>query len=102
MGLLGRSYTFAAEVTPISTTLPIEYAWQATDQPPISHTGGLTDSVSFNWETTGEKVITVTASNADGSVGGSHTITLVILDQQAYLPAVMRAAPAFLERIDWR
>lgn len=75
-GFLGNAYTFTATVEPLSTTLPLEYVWQANDQPTITQTSGLSDTIDFIWEMPGTKLITVTASNVGGSVIDTHMITI--------------------------
>ncbi len=47
-GFVDQEYFFVAMVEPISTTLPITYTWQASNQQPITHTGGLTDTVKLH------------------------------------------------------
>jgi PKD repeat protein len=75
-GLVGQTYTFTATVEPLSITLPVEYVWETTGQPPLTHTGGLLDTASFSWQVLGEQVITVTASNDFGTVTDTHTILI--------------------------
>ena len=77
-GAVGTSYPFTAIVSPENATLPITYVWQATEQAPVTHTGGLTDLVTFAWATTGAKAINVTATNAGGEVIGTHTIQIYL------------------------
>jgi ELWxxDGT repeat protein len=76
-GIVERSNRLTAAIRPITDTLPITYVWQADQQPSVTHTGGLTDSVSFTWSTPGTRTITVTASNSAGSLGSdTHTIAI--------------------------
>jgi hypothetical protein len=96
-GIINVSYSFTATVKPNTTTLPITYVWEATGQTTQTHTGGgISDTVSFTWPAsgTGNKTITVTASNSLGSaVGNSHiliTTKPVIFNHQVYLPLVIR------------
>ena len=89
-GGMGRAHTFFATVRPVLTTLPIEYVWQASGQAPVTHTGGLTDTVSFTWQVTGTQVITVTASNVMGSVLDNHMFT-VIVPIDVHLPVVIKS-----------
>jgi predicted outer membrane repeat protein len=70
------TYSFTATVAPISTTLPVTYVWQATGQVPVTHTGGLSDVVTFQWDAVGVKAITVTAGNISGAVSAGHLITI--------------------------
>jgi hypothetical protein len=76
-GVVKTPYTFTATVGPVTATQPLTYAWQATDLGTVMHTGGdLDDSATFTWTTPGPKVITVTTSNAAGTVSATHGITL--------------------------
>jgi hypothetical protein len=75
-GVVGSNYTFSAVVTPVSTTLPITYTWQATGQTPVTHTAGLSDTVAFSWSTAGTKMITVTATNAGGTVTDTRQVAI--------------------------
>ncbi len=56
---------YTASILPLTTTLPVTYTWDATDQPTIVHSGGLTDSVSYVWNTTGLKYLSVRTENND-------------------------------------
>ena len=75
-GLAETGYTFTATVSPITTTLPVTYVWKATGQTTVTHTDGLSDTVSFTWSTEGQKVITVTATNAGNTVTATHVVNL--------------------------
>jgi predicted outer membrane repeat protein len=75
-GVASQANTFIATVEPVSTTLPLNYVWQASGQLPIFHTGGLTDKISFIWDNPGTQLITVTANNQWGSVSDSHVLTI--------------------------
>ncbi len=74
--LVDLSHTFTATVGPFSATLPITYTWQATDQDPVVHSGGLSDTAAFIWDQVGAKTITVTAANAGGEIAETHTVLL--------------------------
>ena len=75
-GDVNVAHTFSAAVSPLTATQPITYAWQATGQSPVTHTGGLSDTVSFIWSASDTQAIIVTASNAYSAVTSIHTITL--------------------------
>ena len=75
-GLKGTNYTFTATVSPMTTTLPITYVWEASDQHTVTHTGGLSDTMSLAWSTEGQKVIIVTATNAGNMVTDTHAVNL--------------------------
>jgi plastocyanin len=88
----GNLYTFTAAVNPITTTLPITFSWEATNQLPITHVNAaISDTIGFSWTSslTGAQWITVTASNATGSALDTH---LILIDPSAvYLPIIMRS-----------
>ena len=65
-------------VNPITATQLITYIWQATGQSPVTHVGGLSDTVAFTWNTSGPKTITVTASNAGSIVTDTRMITIYV------------------------
>ncbi len=76
LGLISSDYTFTADVSPIMSTQPITYTWQATGQDDVAHTGYLSDAASFTWIQPGVQTITVTASNAADAVTNTHVITI--------------------------
>jgi PKD repeat protein len=78
-GYLNTEYTFTATVEPISVTKPLQYIWQASGYSTITHTNGLTDTISYLWNDLGTHVVTVTASNPAGSA--TNTKTIYITDQ---------------------
>jgi hypothetical protein len=86
------AYTFSAAVGPITATRPITYVWRATDQPSVTHTGGeLNDAVTFTWNVTGTKAISVTATNAGGAASNHYFVTINETSQRTvYLPLVIR------------
>ncbi len=80
-GLVGTGYTFTATVSPAETTQPVTYVWQTTvgrvaNSSYVTHTGGLSDTVTFAWDTPATRVITVTATNAGGAAVGTHVIVV--------------------------
>jgi M6 family metalloprotease-like protein len=85
-GIVQASYTFTAAISPITATQPITYVWQATGQPPLTHMGGLSDTVTFNWSTPGSQTITVTAANAGGTITNTYIVTVYTT---LYLPLIM-------------
>jgi hypothetical protein len=89
-GFVGNTYTFTAIVEPLSTTLPLEYVWQASGQETITHTGGMSDTIAFIWEIPSTYAITVTASNPAGSVVDTHMITITAPLYDLYLPLVFK------------
>jgi hypothetical protein len=77
VGFAGSEQVYAAAVNPPTATLPISYKWEATGQTPLFSTGGISDTVSFTWDTPGEKVISVTAENIESEVSTTFSTTIV-------------------------
>jgi CSLREA domain-containing protein len=90
-GFVMHAYTFTAVVDPISTTQPLTYTWQASNQASITHTDGLTDTLGFTWEVTGTQSITVTASNPFGSISATHSI-IITTPYEIHLPLVKKSS----------
>ncbi len=91
VGRYDSTYLFTATVSPITTTVPITYVWDATDQSSIIRTStSLSDAIplSWTWGITGTHWITVTAINAGGNAVGTHLITIEPF--RLYLPLVLR------------
>ena len=75
-GFVQTGYTFTATVSPITTTLPITYVWQATEQLSMTNTGSLSDTVTFTWTTSGPQSIIVKAINEGGVASSTHAIAV--------------------------
>jgi uncharacterized repeat protein (TIGR01451 family) len=77
-GAIDTPYTFTATLSHDSTTSPITYSWHVTGQGrPVTHTGGLSDTITFTWPTVGPRVITVTVDNVGGiPVTDTHSIAV--------------------------
>ena len=86
-GTIGITYTFMATINPLTVTQPITYLWQASGQSPVTNTGGLSDTVAFQWHTPGIQVITVTARSSTGVMTDTHVI---VINQRIYLPIVLK------------
>ena len=81
-GLVHETYGFGATVYPTAPTPPIAYTWSPT---PTSGQG--TGTATYEWTTAGVKTIAFTATNAGGTVTGTHVITV---RQKVYIPVVLR------------
>ncbi|MCA9974081.1 MAG: PKD domain-containing protein, partial [Anaerolineales bacterium] len=57
---------FVATVSPASVAVPLTYTWQAAGQPPLVHTGGVTDTAVFTWTAAGVYTVSVTVENGFG------------------------------------
>ena len=88
-GDTGLSHTFSASLAPDSTGLPITYTWTGTDQLAVTHSGqGTQDSVSFTWQTPGEKHVQVEAiiEGQPASFQTSIQIGGAALSHRVFLP----------------
>jgi hypothetical protein len=90
-GTVNTSYTFTASVSPITTTLPITYVWDATGQTRITNANvnALTNVAAFIWTSgsAGLKSITITVSNRVGTFRAIHHVSI---EYRVYLPVVLR------------
>jgi len=88
LGLTNTTYTFAADVLPITATLPITYVWQATGYTPVTNVATLSarDIFSFTWNVTDTQYLTVTAMNNLGAATGTYSITIVERTSACELP----------------
>jgi hypothetical protein len=83
----GSTYSFTASVKPITSTTPTAYFWQVSDGSSATHVGGANDTIRFNWDTVGARVVTVTAQNAAGKTMDRHTVAV---GYGIYLPIVLK------------
>jgi hypothetical protein len=90
--LLNQPYTFSASVSPLTSTLPITYLWQATDYAPRTVVGGPTNDQTYTWGVEGMKHVTVTVDNGLGSpkVGTLAVELRSDANYPVYLPLVLR------------
>jgi murein DD-endopeptidase MepM/ murein hydrolase activator NlpD len=77
-GTVGISYTFTATVAPPTSTQPIRYAWLVDGEPPRETAQESEDgeALTLAWAEPGTYRLTVTASNAAGTVTATHTIAV--------------------------
>lgn len=75
-GTVSTVYTFTASIEPISATTPITYLWQVTGQNPITHVGGLNDTLAYQWSSPGVKAITLVAMSAGGAISTGLSIDI--------------------------
>lgn len=81
---------FTATLLPSHASLPISYEWSATDQLTMTKRGGLSDEIQYQWNSPGEVLIQVKASNGAGEVTGEKSVEVVVLEEKLYLPLVSR------------
>jgi hypothetical protein len=83
-------YSFTAAAGPVTATLPITYTWEATEHSPATDIlYSLTDLITFTWNTTGTKFITVTAMNIRDGITSSHAVSLES-QPKIYLPLIFK------------
>jgi len=71
-GLINRSYTFNAVITPTDASRPITYTWS-----PAPAAGQGTASASYTWPVSGTQTITLRVENCGGVFTATHTIRIV-------------------------
>ncbi len=76
VGYVHDSYTFTAYIQPISISLPITYTWSIDADTPITHSAGISDTLSFSWDEPGMHAIHVTASNPLSSVTDTWEVVI--------------------------
>lgn len=74
--IVGASATFTADVAPLNSTQPLQYTWSATNQGSVIHTNGVNDAVSFTWNSTGVKSVSVSVSNGVSTVSTSFSVNV--------------------------
>jgi len=79
-GYTGTTYTFGALPAPASPTTPVTYTWRASDRScggshqPACPTG---PQVDYDFDTTGLKTITLTATNYGGTFVTTHQVNII-------------------------
>ncbi|MEM7032676.1 MAG: alkaline phosphatase D family protein [Chloroflexota bacterium] len=76
---IDSSVTLTATTTPIEATPPLTYLWQATGQTEVVHSNDLSDAVTFTWNVTGTKTVTVSVMNREGTVVDTHNVDVVVI-----------------------
>jgi hypothetical protein len=93
-GVINNNYPFVATVSPMSTSLPLTYTWQATGKATLTHTNGLSDTTPFIWSTPGTKIITVTVTNGVGTPVKATTQIQILTSspgsKRIYLPLIVK------------
>lgn len=86
---IGVATTLRAQVLPATASLPITYHWQATNQAPLTHTTGNSDTMTYIWPAAGPVTVTVQVENSGGALQREWTL-FVLDDRRLYLPLVVR------------
>ncbi len=88
IGAVDHGHTFRADVSPLSTTAPVTYTWEVTGRSPITHVGGISDTLTLTETVAGTRTVQVTASNHYGAlVSASQTIEVVAGEQAEIDPS---------------
>lgn len=75
---LNVTYDFTAAVQPLTATTPVTYTWWTPDLfDEVIHVGGLTDTFSYAFTSTGAKAIAVTVNNGAQDIQASTTIEVI-------------------------
>ncbi len=76
-GSTGTSYAFNGALLPTGATPPFTYTWHATDQSAVVTTiSGTHHSITHTWNTTGTKLVRLTAENCGDTVIVHHYIKI--------------------------
>lgn len=75
----GVPYTFTATVAPTTATQPLVYRWEASDQPAVVQSGGLSQTASFTWAKPGVYTGAATVSNDAGQASASRPVTVEVV-----------------------
>lgn len=89
-------YTFTASVSPATASQPITYIWEVTGKPTKSHTGGLSDTATFTWESTGTSNVKVTARNTAGETLDSHAVSVEVSEKNFLPTMLLHGNPTFM------
>jgi hypothetical protein len=84
--LINQSLPFTAVVTTLETTLPVTFTWSVDNQIVLTHTTGLTDTISINFDASGVHHVRVEASNRGGSVTEEWA---VMVYRRTFLPYIV-------------
>ncbi|MCB8984277.1 MAG: hypothetical protein H6659_10665 [Ardenticatenaceae bacterium] len=87
-GLVNTTYTFTAAVSPTTTILPLTYTWTIEGAAPITHTGGLSDTLQLSWTAVGQKAILLTVQNPYGLV--ETRLLFHVTAKASFLPLITR------------
>jgi len=78
-GAVNTLYFFTATAN-LTASTPVTYLWQSAGQPAVLHANqSLTDTAVLSWTMEGTQIITVTATNATGTVSHTHLISITRL-----------------------
>jgi hypothetical protein len=75
-GYIEDSIPFTATVSPSDATTPIKYTWKASGLPIVVHVGDTEDRIQLSWNEVGSKAITLTATNARGTMVDTHLVEI--------------------------
>lgn len=88
IGAADHGQAFRADVSPLSTTGPVTYTWEVTGRSPITHVGGITDTLTLTETVVGSHTVNVTAENGFGApVSDSQVIQIVAGNQSVIDPS---------------
>jgi hypothetical protein len=78
-GGAGVAHTFTASTAPLTTSVPLNATWTATDQDVLTRTVSLSDTISLSWDTLGVKTVAIAVGNGSGVVTATHTIDITFV-----------------------
>lgn len=88
VGRIGEPLTFVATVAPVTAVQPLTYTWYISETSQITHTNGLTDTLTFTWDTLGSQGFSLSVVNEYGFARTRFLFEIV--EQQIFLPVIMK------------
>jgi hypothetical protein len=87
---ISSTVVITSVVIPFRSATPITSTWQADDQVTINKISGITDVVTYTWQSTGNKTISIAAENGISSASTSMEIFIFDIAGaiRVYLPIV--------------
>jgi hypothetical protein len=87
-GRVGEPLTFIAAIEPHTAVPPLTYTWWLSETNLITHTNGLSDTLTYAWDTLGIQGFGLIVENEYGRVYGRYTVEIV--EQQLFLPVIAK------------
>jgi hypothetical protein len=87
-GPVGEPLTFIATIAPDSAVQPLTYTWRLSETNLITHTNGLSDTLTYTWDTLGVQGFGLIVENEYGRAYGRYQFEIV--EQQLFLPIIAK------------
>jgi len=88
VGRVGEPLTFVATTDIETAVLPLTYTWHISETNQITHTNGISDTITYTWNTVGEQGFWLIVENEYGNALGRYSFE--IIDQEIFLPIIAK------------